>query len=129
MSGKRTWLTILLAIVGLAGGVGLGLWYGWVFDPVEWKDTDMAHLHPTYRDEFILMVSEAYALDGDLDVARARIALLGLPDPANAVADLAERHIAYGTPPPQIRGLAQLANSMGAPREALQPYLSAEGAP
>ena len=41
MSGKRTWLTILLAVVGLAGGVGLGLWYGWIVDPVEWTDTDI----------------------------------------------------------------------------------------
>ena len=84
MSGKRVWLTILLAIVGLAGGVGLGLWYGWEIDPVEWTDTGIAHLHPAYQEEYILMVSEAYALDGDLGIARARIALLELPDPANA---------------------------------------------
>jgi hypothetical protein len=89
----------------------------------------MSHLHPTYRDEFILMVSKAYALDGDLDIARARIALLDQPDPANAVADLAERHIAQGAPPLQIRTIAQLANAMGAPREAFRPYLSVESAP
>jgi hypothetical protein len=95
-------------------------------DPVEWTDTDMAHLHPFYQDEFILMVSSAYALDADLNLARARIALLDLPDPANAVADLAERHIGQGSPPPQIRALAQLASAMGTEREAFRPYLHAE---
>ena len=129
MAGKRRWLTILLVIVGLAGGTGLGLWYGWMVDPVEWTDTDMAHLHPFYKDEFILMVSNAYALDADLDLARARIALLDLPDPANAVADLTERHIGQGSPPPQIRALAQLASAMGAEREAFRPYLHAEDVP
>jgi hypothetical protein len=119
----------LLAIVGLLGGVGLGLWYGWEIDPVEYTDTDIAHLHPVYKDEFILMVSKAYALDGDLATARARVALLALPDPANAVADLAERAIAQDAPPPQIRTLAQLANAMGAPRESFQPYLIADDVP
>ena len=129
MSGKRGWITILLAIVGLASGTALGLWYGWMVDPVEWTDTDMAHLHPSYRDEFILMVGNAYALDGDLGMARARIALLALPDPANAVADLAEQHIAKSVPPPQIRVLAQLASAMGAEREVFRPYLHVEDVP
>ena len=129
MSGRRGWITILLAIVGLAGGTALGLWYGWMVDPVEWIDTDIAHLHPFYRDEFILMVGKAYALDGDLGVARARMALLALPDPANTVADLAEQHIAKGSPAQQIRVLAQLASAMGADRETLYPYLHVEDVP
>jgi hypothetical protein len=129
MAGKRGWIKILLAIVGLAGGAALGLWYGWMVAPVEWTDTDLAHLHPFYKDEFVLMVSKAYALDGDLDTARARMALLDLPDPAAAVADLAERYIAQSAPTPQIRALAQLADAMGAGREAFQPYLHAEDAP
>ena len=129
MAGKRGWAKILVAIVGLAGGAALGLWYGWIVSPVEWTDTDLAHLHPFYKDEFVLMVSEAYALDGDLDTARARMALLDLPDPAAAVADLAERYIAQSAPALQIRALAQLADAMGAGREAFHPYLYAEDVP
>ena len=129
MSSKRGWITIALAIVGLLSGTGLGLWYGWEVDPVAYTDTDIADLHPLYKDEFILMVSKAYALDGDLDTARARIALLALPAPADAVADLAERAISQVKPPPQIRVLAQLASAMGAPRESFGPYLSAGTGP
>lgn len=129
MSSKRGWITIALAIVGLLSGTGLGLWYGWEVDPVAYTDTDIADLHPLYKDEFILMVSKAYALDSDLDTARARIALLALPAPADAVADLAEHAISQAKPPPQIRALAQLASAMGAPRESFGPYLSAGTGP
>ena len=129
MSRKRVWIIVLLAILGLAGGVGLGLWYGWVIDPVEYTDTDIAHLYPQGKDEFITMASQAYALDGDLDTARARIALLDLPDPANAVAGVTERAIARNAPRSQIRVLAQLASAMGAQGEALDPYLQTEDAP
>ena len=129
MSRKRKWIIILLAILGLAGGVAIGLWYGWMIDPVEYTDTDIAHLYPYGKDEFITMASQAYALDGDLDTARARIALLDLPDPAGAVADVAERAIAQNAPRSQIRVLAQLARAMGAQREALDPYLQTEDVP
>jgi hypothetical protein len=129
MSSKRGWITIVLAILGLASGAGLGLWYGWEVDPVAYTDTDIAHLHPLYRDDFILMVSKAYALDSDLDTARARIALLALPAPADTVADLAEQAISQAKPPPQIRVLAQLASAMGAPRESFDPYLNTGSVP
>ena len=128
MSRIRVW-TIVLTLVGIAAGVGLGLWYGWEIDPVEYTDTDIAYLHPIYRDEYVRLVSSAYALDGDLDTARARIALLALPAPANAIADLAEQAISQAKPPPQIRVLAQLASAMGAPRASFGPYLSAGTVP
>jgi hypothetical protein len=129
MSKKRTWITISLAIVGLAAGTALGLWYGWEIDPVAYTDTDIAYLHPLYKDEYILMVGKAYALDDDLDTARARMALLALPDPATTVADMAEQAIAQNAPPPKIRVLARLAGAMGASRESFSPYLSASTAP
>ena len=63
----RLWPLILLASVALLGGMGLGLWYGWVLDPVEYRDTDVSHLASVYRDEYVLMVGETYVLDGDLE--------------------------------------------------------------
>jgi hypothetical protein len=126
MSRRHIWLAVLLGLFGLAAGTGLGLWYGWEVDPVAYTDTDLAHLHPSYRDEFILMVSKAYALDGNLDAARARLEWLMLPDPVSATADLAEQSIAQGAPPPRIRVLAQLAHALGANRPSFAPYLSVE---
>jgi hypothetical protein len=129
MSRKHTWLPVLLGLVGLAAGTGLGLWYGWEVDPVEYTDTDLGHLHPSYRDEYILMVSKAYALDGDLDRARVRLELLALPGPADAAATLAEQAIVQGAPPSRIRVLAQLAAALGASRPSFTPYLPADPGP
>jgi hypothetical protein len=126
MSRKRAGISILLTCIGLAAGIGLGLLYSWEIAPVEYTDTDIRFLHPAYKADFILMISKAYALDKDLDTARARMALLGLDNPASAVADLAEQEIAQDAPPPQIRVLAQLASDMGADRDSFQPYLPSD---
>ena len=123
MLRKHGWTVLLLAIVGLLLGTGLGLWVGWGIAPVEYTDTDISYLHPNYRDDFLLMVSETYALDGDLGTARARIALLSLPDPAQAVADRAEKAIAQDAAPSYIRALVRLSIAMGAQRESFRPYL------
>ena len=120
----RLWPLILLAWVALLGGMGLGLWYGWVFDPVEYRNTDVSHLASVYRDEYVLMVGETYALDGNLDAARARLALLDLADPANHVADRAEALLARGAPDLDVQVLARLAAALGVQREALAPYLA-----
>ena len=126
----RRWPLIVLACVALFGGMGLGLWYGWVFDPVEYTDTDLSHLAAVYRDEYILMVSQAYVLNGDLDAARARLALLSVPDTAVLVANVAESALARGASDLDIQSLARLAAAMGVQRDALAPYVDgAEGAP
>jgi hypothetical protein len=129
MRKRRGWHAILLALIGLLGGTGLGLWIGWEIAPVEYVDTDIIDLRANYRDDYLLMVSEAYALDGDLDAARARVALLALPEPDDALADLAERAIARNAPPSRIHALALLSAAMGGQRETLRPYLSLDNAP
>ena len=123
MRKGRLWPLILLASVAVLGGMGLGLWYGWVLDPVEYRDTDVSHLASVYRDEYVLMVSEAYALDGDLDAARARLAQLSTSDPGLLVADQAQAAIARGASQLDIQALARLATALGARREAFAPYL------
>jgi hypothetical protein len=123
MLGGRRWALFAVVLVAVLAGGGLGLWYGWIVNPVEYKDTDVAHLYAVYRDDFVLMIAEAYALDGDLDTARARLALLSLPDAANTVADLAEAAILKGASRLDVQSLARLATALGAQREALSPYL------
>jgi hypothetical protein len=125
MRRRRGWALLVVALVAVLAGAGLGLWYGWVVNPVEYKDTDVAHLYAVYRDEFVLMVGEAYAVDGDLDTARARLALLSLPDPANTVADMAETTLAQDGSRVDVEALARLAAALGAQRDSLRPYLGA----
>ena len=108
----------------------LELGWEWELDPVQYVDTDMSYLHPIYQDAYVLMVSEAYALDGDLDAARARLALLALPDPAQAVGDRAEKAIAEGISVVHIRALVRLSTALGVQRDAFSPYLSdSDGGP
>jgi len=113
---------ILLLVVGLVVGAAFSLWYGWVVSPLQYTDTDIAHLHPSYRDDMVLMVSEAFAVDADLDKARARLALLSVSDPATMVADLADQAIAQNAPLAHIRALARMAAALGVQRDSLRPY-------
>ena len=124
MLRRRGWAILLLAALGLLMGAGVGLWIGWELDPVQYVDTNMSYLHPVYQDAYVLMVSEAYALDGDLGAARARLALLALPDPAHTVADRAEKAIAEEIALVHIRSLVRLSIAMGVQRDAFSPYLS-----
>jgi len=103
--------------------MGLGLWYGWVLDPVEYRDTDVSHLASVYRDEYVLMVAETYALDGDLDAARARLAQLSASEPGALVADQAQTALARDAARLDIQALARLAAALGTKRDVLDPYV------
>ncbi len=88
----------------------------------------MGHLPaqaPTITSEdYIVLVSGLYAVDGDIDRARARLAGLGLPDAGAAVADLAERFLQEGRGDVLVVDLATLARALGAERASLLPYVA-----
>ena len=68
--------------------------------------------------------AQAYSLDGDLNAARQRLALLGEGDPGARVAQRGEQAIAEGLPPSYIGTLARLAAALGARSPALSAYLT-----
>jgi hypothetical protein len=67
------WIGFFIAI---AGGIGLGLIYGWVINPIEYVDTSPGTLKFDYKTDYVLMVAETYGVDGDLPAAARRLALL-----------------------------------------------------
>ena len=70
------WIRFLLVmIIGIAGG----LLYGWVLNPVKYVDTTPDTLRIDYKTDYVLMVSETYKADKDLDLAVRRLAILGEP--------------------------------------------------
>jgi hypothetical protein len=78
------WLPpILFIIIGL----GLGLVYGWILNPVKFVDTTPASLRVDYRTDYILMVAEAYHADQNIDLAIRRLAIFGSESPATVAAD------------------------------------------
>ncbi|RLD06431.1 MAG: hypothetical protein DRI65_06785 [Chloroflexota bacterium] len=63
---------ILILLLGL----GLGLVYGWVVNPVSYQDTTLESLRVDYKTDYTLMVAEVYHQEGDLDWALNRLTLL-----------------------------------------------------
>jgi hypothetical protein len=76
------WIRFLLAI---ALGAAVGLFYGWVVNPVKYVDTTPDTLRIDYKSDYVLMVAEAYSTDSDLALAARRLALLGDTPPVETV--------------------------------------------
>jgi hypothetical protein len=116
---QRTWPTLL---IGLGLGVLAGTLIGW-FVPIQDVSVGLDKLHPDYKADYVVMVGAAYAVNGDWDLAQARLGRLAEPDPAAYVALLAERYIAEGRNPDDIRNLVRLAAHFGYITPPMQPYL------
>ncbi len=76
------WIWFALTILA---GIGLGLLYGWVINPVQYVNTSPDSLRIDYKTDAILMVAEAYQSDGDIALAARRLAYLGDTPPSQMV--------------------------------------------
>ncbi len=65
----------LWTVVGLVLGFALGLGYAWVLQPAKFRGAEPTSLQPVYRGEYILLIASAYEATGNLESARARLAL------------------------------------------------------
>ncbi len=63
-------------------GIGLGLLYGWVLNPVKFVDTPPSSLRADYRADYVLMVAESFHATHDADFASRELAILGADPPA-----------------------------------------------
>src|SRR5260221_14777786 len=99
----------LQALAGLAVGLSLALLYTWVISPVQYVDTAPNSLRADYQVAYVQLAARAYTVDGDLGRAHTRLALLGLADPAQAVATAAQQATAAGGNPAAANALAALA--------------------
>ena len=115
---RKRWIRFILAITA---GLGLGLLYGWVINPVEYVDTTPATLRQDYKTDFVLMVAEGYHLDGDLDAARRYLTLLG-EDPETLVAQAIRYADDLGYSPPDLYLMRDLLTAL---RQAAPPPLEA----
>ncbi len=104
----RRWLALL---AGLAIGLALGLTITWVLWPVEYTNADPADLRPSYKDDYVRMVAAAYQMNGNLSVAKRRLAQLNLGAPAQTVNDFLAREKTNPNTKTQI-ALARLDQSL-----------------
>ncbi len=103
---------ILAAVLGVVLGAALGLYYAWILNPVEYVDTSPSSLRASYREEYVTLIAEAYEATGDLERARTRLALFDLSDPGEALAALAQQHLAEDEAVDEARALAGLAGDL-----------------
>jgi hypothetical protein len=74
-----------LFLIVLVVGIGLGLLYGWVINPVSYQDTTLESLRIDYKTDYTLMVAEVYHQTNDLDWAMNRLTLLRDKSPLHSV--------------------------------------------
>jgi hypothetical protein len=117
-------VVVVLLFVGIALGLGLGFLIGWGVWPVEYYDTDPVDLKLEHKEEYIVLVSASYALSGDLDQAKARLAKLEEEDVAQVVADLAEKYMHRGEDLVVTRNLVTLADALGSSTEVMLAYVA-----
>jgi hypothetical protein len=108
-------------LIALVVGVGLGLTYAWAIAPVEYVDAEPRVLRDDFKDHFRAAIAAAYASNGDLERARARLSLLGDPDTAQALTAQAQRMLANGESFETVQQVAVLASALHGEIAALSP--------
>jgi hypothetical protein len=106
---KREWWIWLF---GFLVGSGLGLYYAWVIAPVRYVDTLPVTLRSDFKDQYRLAISASYAATHNLVRTRARLALIGDPDPIQALTGQAQRMLAQGETFDTIQQVAALASDL-----------------
>jgi len=76
------WIRFFIIIIV---GIGLGLLYGWLIDPVEFVDTTPTTLRTDYKADYVLMIAEIYSVDRDAEMAVVRLTYLEDPSPVDSV--------------------------------------------
>jgi hypothetical protein len=107
---KRVGAALLLAVVL---GFGIGLYYAWVVAPQRIADLTPAALRADFKENYRIAIASAYAATGNLDRARARLALLGDADPVSELTSQAQRSLAAGQSDQISEDLARLAADLG----------------
>jgi len=117
-------ILVIALLAGTVVGLLFGALVGWVIWPVQYTDIDPVDLRPEHKDDYVVMVSAAYALDSDLEKAEARLAKLEVDDVGQVVADLANRYISIGAGLVDTRNLVQLADALGSSDPAMLDYIA-----
>lgn len=99
-------------LFALVAGFGMGLAYAWAIAPVQYVDAEPRVLRSDFKDHFRAAIAAAYTSNADLERARARLALLGDPDPSQALTAQAQRMLAAGESPESVQQVALLASAL-----------------
>ena len=99
-------------LTGLILGIGFGLLYSWIISPVRYVDTEPSSLRSDFREQYRALIAVAFLSNGDLQRAKARLALLADPDIAKTIAIQAELAQDRAGPDSEKNGLVALATAL-----------------
>jgi hypothetical protein len=105
------WIFIVLALLA---GIGLGLVYGWVIEPVDYFDLTPDTLRSDYKADYVLMVAEAYKAEQDPGLAALRLAVFGAQSPSDIAASGLAYARAAGHPDQDIALIQELVTALQA---------------
>ncbi len=114
---------LLWFLVGIALGGGLALLIGWEWLPIQRADSSPALMRRDYQSEYIRLTAIAYQVDGNLELAQKRLAVLDPTSLTTPLVDLTERWIQQGKPAEMLVPLVRLARALGVMTPAMQPYV------
>jgi len=112
----------LSLFIGIVVGVGIGLYVGWVQQPVQFLNSPANSLAQRYKDEYVVMVAAGYLDDGDLGGALERLRLLGVANVPAYVQEVTERYITNSQNVNDIRYLVALSEAVGRLTPIMRPY-------
>ncbi len=104
----------LFVIVTFLIGIGAGLAYGWIIDPVEFFDLTPDTLRADYKTDYVLMVAEAYRLEQDPGTAARRLAVFGAQSPSAIASDALAYARENSLPDSDVAALRELVTAMQA---------------
>jgi hypothetical protein len=108
---SNRWIHIVLALIV---GVGVGLAYGWVIDPVEFFDLTPDTLRADFKADYVLMIAETYRVEQDPGLAARRLAFFGSQSPSSIAADGLAYARAFGFADSDIALIQELVTAMQA---------------
>lgn len=123
LMGRAPGWPLVALFLGVALGLALGLTISWGLWPVQIINADPVDLRAPLREEYLVLISQAYFQDGNLTRARQRLATLGEWGRTQAVADLATRYVVEGRDRRATQALTALADALSG-RIAVQPTVS-----
>lgn len=113
---------LLSFFVALVIGLAIGGYLGWVQFPVRYTDSSADRLAQRYKDEYTVMIANAYQNDNDLNSAFERMRLIGVENLPAYVQDTTERFITNSSDVNDIRALVALSEGLGRLTPIMQPY-------
>jgi hypothetical protein len=108
-------LILLGLIIGLVGA----LYYAWMVSPIVYTEVEPSRMSEPHKLEYIYLVSQSYAANGDWPQTEQRLAALEDPELNQTIAALLETYLREQQDPVVIENLARLAQGLGVEDKAV----------